>query len=400
MILFLHNRYRTIGGEERVVDELLALVRERLGEPAELLARDSAKFGQARAAAGLLRGGLAPGEVAKAVRLTGARVVHAHNLNPLFGWRALAAARAEGARVVVHLHQYRLVCATGVCYTGGEQCTRCHARNTLPGVIHNCRGSRGEALAYAASLALWQNRLVAQADAVIVPSEFARERLRELGAPLDWQRVHVLAPPVKMVVPASGDSGVYGDAAASGKRSGADAVTPVPQAGGYALVVSRLAREKGVDVAIDACLIAGVPLVVAGDGPERDALRARAAGGDVRFLGRVEDTELERLRRDAALAVVPSRSAETFGMAVAEALAAGLPVVASRIGALPELVEEPALAEPGDAPSLAGAIERLWGDLSAGERGRARVAKLCAPQVVADELAAIYGTEHPAGRQP
>ncbi len=114
MVLFLHNRYRTTGGEERVVDDLLALVRERLGEPAELLQRDSAALGKLSAATGLLRGGIAPREVAKAVRLTGARVVHAHNLNPVFGWRALAAAREEGARVVLHLHQYRLVCATGV----------------------------------------------------------------------------------------------------------------------------------------------------------------------------------------------------------------------------------------------------------------------------------------------
>src|SRR5580693_5221757 len=158
MVLFLHNRYRTTGGEERVVDELLALVRERLGEPAELLARDSDGLGRARASTALLRGGLAAREVAKAVRMTRARVVHAHNLNPLFGWRALATAREEGARVVLHLHQYRLVCATGVCFRENEQCTRCHGRNTLPGIVHNCRGSRAEGLAYGASLALWQKR--------------------------------------------------------------------------------------------------------------------------------------------------------------------------------------------------------------------------------------------------
>ncbi|MGC2375010.1 MAG: glycosyltransferase, partial [Solirubrobacteraceae bacterium] len=256
MVLFLHNRYRTTGGEERVVDGLLALVRDRLDEPAELLARDSAELGKARAAVGLVRGGVAPRDVAKAVRMTGARVVHAHNLHPLFGWRALAAARAEGARVVLHLHQYRLVCATGVCFTGGQQCMRCHGRNTLPGVIHNCRGSRSEALAYGASLAMWQRRLADQADAVIVPSVFARERLRELGAPLDFERVHVLAPPVR--VPEE-------------KASVTD--------GTYALVVSRLAPEKGIDVAIDACRVAGVPLVVAGDGPELDELRARAGDG-------------------------------------------------------------------------------------------------------------------------
>lgn len=400
MVLFLHNRYRTSGGEERVVSALLSLVRDRLREPAELLARDSAESGRARAAAGLLRGGLAPRDVAKAVRMTGARVVHAHNLNPLFGWRALAAARAEGARVVLHLHQYRLVCATGVCFTGGQECTRCHGRNTLPGVIHNCRGSRSEALAYGASLALWQRRLVEQVDAVIVPSVFARERLRELGAPLDFERVHVLAPPLKVsaATPASVSASSTPPAVVSGQAPGMDGCGGrSPEVGarardeGYALVVSRLAPEKGVDIAIDACRIAGVSLVIAGDGPERDALRARAGDGDVRFVGHMNDTELDRLRAGAAIAIVPSRSAETFGMAAAEAMAAGVPVVGSRIGALPELVEEQALVEPGDASALAAAIGWLWGDTTAVERGRARVRALCAPEVVANGLDAVYG---------
>src|SRR5947209_2361994 len=109
-----------------------------------------------QAAAGLLRGGLNPDEVARAVRRTRARVVHAHNVNPSLGWRALAAAREAGARVVLHLHQYRLVCAVGVCFTHGEDCTRCHGRNTLPGVRLNCRGTGPEAVLYGAALAMWQ----------------------------------------------------------------------------------------------------------------------------------------------------------------------------------------------------------------------------------------------------
>src|SRR5215210_4128839 len=98
MILFLHNRYRTTGGEERAVENLLWLVREHLGEEAELLSRDSAGLGRGRAAQRLLRGGEDPAEVARAVRATGARIVHAHNLTPRFGWRALAAARKAGAK--------------------------------------------------------------------------------------------------------------------------------------------------------------------------------------------------------------------------------------------------------------------------------------------------------------
>ena len=93
MVLLLHNRYRTTGGEERTVEDLVWLVREHLHEPAELLTRDSASLGRARAAVGLLRGGLQPGDVGRAVRLSGARIVHAHNLHPSLGWRALAAAR-------------------------------------------------------------------------------------------------------------------------------------------------------------------------------------------------------------------------------------------------------------------------------------------------------------------
>ena len=367
MILFLHHRYRTTGGEERVVADLRRLVAERLGEETRLLERDSGALPRRRAAAGLLRGGLHPQQVGDAVTAGGARVVHAHNLHPTFGWRALAAARAAGARVVLHLHNYRLVCAVGVCFTQGAECTRCHGANTLPGVRRRCRGELGESLTYAVALGAWQRRLIGEADAVIVPSAFARERLRALGAPLPWERVHVIAPPVA-------DAG------------GPSAAAP----GSHALVASRLSDEKGVDVAIDACRRAGVPLVIAGDGPQLAQLRARAAGADVRFEGFVSDERLRALRAEAALALVPSRTAETFGLAAAEAMAAGVPVVASRIGALPELVAEESLVPPADAESLAGAVTRLWGDAEAGARGRERVRELAGPDAVAGALARVY----------
>ncbi len=367
MILFLHNSYRTTGGEERVVDDLLWLVREHLGEDVELLARDSAGLSRPRAAAGLLRGGLRPDEVSDAVRRTGAGIVHAHNLNPSLGWRALAAARAAGARTVLHLHNYRIVCAVGTCFTRGADCTRCHGRDTRPGVRHNCRGSGAEAAVYAASLALWQPRLLAHADAVVVPSAFACARLRELGAPIDPARLHVVRHVVRDVAERS--------TAADGE---------------HALVVSRLAPEKGVDVAVAACAAAGVPLVVAGDGPLLHDLRARAQGTDTRFAGRVGDEELARLRATAGLAVVPSRSAETFGLAAAEAMAAGLPVAGSAIGALPELCGPDGLVAPGDAAALALAVRARFGDAEAGGEGLRRVLATAAPTAVAEALRTVY----------
>jgi len=379
VILLLHNRYRVPGGEERAVEDLAWLIRTELGEDAELLERASAGLGRGRAALGLLRGGLAPDEVAAAVRRTGARVVHAHNVQPTLGWRALAAARAAGARVVLHLHNYRLVCAVGTCFTRGQDCTRCHGRNTLPGVRLNCReGSRPESAAYGAGLALWQQRLAGNADAFVVPSAFALRRLERLGAPLGG-RARVI-PSVQR--------------AFAQRSRAAD--------GSYALYAGRLAAEKGVADAIAACRIAGVPLVVAGDGPDAAVLRATAAGGSipgdrgsvstppVRFTGRIDSAALDELRAGAALALVPSRYEEILPLAALEAMAAGLPVVASRAGGLADIVPEAGLHPPGDVEAIAGRIRVLWRDAAAGELSLARARERSAPGVVAAALRAVY----------
>jgi glycosyltransferase involved in cell wall biosynthesis len=342
----------------------MGVFRDQLGEEAELLERP-VTASSATAGRGLLRGGLHPDEVGDAVRRTGARVVHAHNLLPTLGWRALAAAREAGARVVLHLHNYRLVCAVGVCFTEGEDCVRCHGRDTRPGIRHRCRGSLPEAMIYAAGLAAWQRRTVELADHVVVPSTFARDRLFALGAPLDPKRVSVVGHVVT-----TPDNVAFDPA-------------------GPALVAGRLSREKGFDVAIEACRRAGRPLVVAGEGPDRTALEHAAAGHDVRFVGRVGAARLTTLRAQASVALVPSRSAETFGLAAAEAMAAGLPVIASRIGALPELIADTGrLVEPGDTNALATAMTQTPPDP---QRATRRIAEHCSPARVAEQLAAVYG---------
>ena len=376
MILFLHNRYRTPGGEERAVGDLAWLVREHLGEAVELLERDSLGLPATAAARALLRGGSAPEEVAAAVRRTGARVVHAHNLNPSFGPRALAAARAAGARTVLHLHNYRLVCAVGTCVNSrGEDCTRCQGRRTAPGIRLNCRGSLPESAVYAAALARHSARLVEHADAIIVPSKAALDRLRELEAPLGDTPVHVVGHVVR----------------ALDRRE----PPPPPRVEGPALVVSRLAREKAVDIAIDACALAGVPLVIAGDGPERARLEERARGHDVRFTGVIGDAELAALRAQAGVALVPTRARETFGLAALEAMAAGLPTVATDLGALAELGAGATLVAPDDADALAAALLVARGDASAGARAHTTAVALASPSAVAPRLAQVYDSVDP-----
>ncbi len=359
MILLLHNRYRVQGGEERAVADLRWLISSELGEPAEVLTRDSQDLGSRAAGTALLRGGAEPGEVAAAVRRTGARVVHAHNLNPAFGWRALDAARSAGARTVLHLHNYRLVCANGICFTRGQDCTRCHGRNTAPGVIFNCRGgSRAEAAVYAVALARWLERVAEHVDRFVVPSAFALRRLQALGAPV----------PDAAVVP-------------SVQREFASASRAAE--GGFVLFAGRVAREKGVFDAIDACAAAGLPLVIAGDGPALEEVRA--GGADAR--GRLGPEQLADLRAQAAVAVVPSRYEEILPLAALEAMAAGLPVVATRSGGLAEMVPEEGLT---DTAGLAERLTALYGDAGAGDRALARVRERCAPARVGAALAAVY----------
>ena len=366
VIGFLHHRYRTLGGEEHAIARLRDLVETELGEQTVLLERSSSTIGSVAAARGLLGGGSDPRQVAAFVRGHGVRVVHAHNLHPTFGWRALEAAKQVGAGTVLHLHNYRLVCAVGTCVDpAGQDCTRCHGRNTTAGVVGRCRGNLPEAVVYGAGLARQQRRLTELADVVVVPSRAAHTRLKQLGAPLG--EVEVLGHPVPLSVERS--------SAASGE---------------YVLVTARLAPEKGVDLAISACVEAGLPLVIAGSGPLREQLQWQAQGHDVRFVEPGSEDSLAGLRAGARIQLVPSRAAETFGLAALEAMAAGLPVVAARVGALADL-DGVSLVASGDVAAMAAALRDVW------ERAREQGAhalevarEVGDPGPIAARLAAIY----------
>jgi len=340
-VLLLHNRYRALGGEERALMEIAGLLRGR-GHEVEVLQRDSQALGdgtagRGRAAAGMLRGGLRPDEVADAVRRTRAEVVHAHNVHPLFGWRALAAARAAGARTVLHLHNFRLFCAVAVAYRAGAPCFRCRGRNTLPGLALNCRHSLAEAAVYAVGLSRQQPRLFEHADRFVAVSRAHRRRLEELGLP--GERVRTLPNFV-----------------AAGRLA---AGSPAAE-GRYALCSGRLVEEKGFDTAIAACRRAGVRLVIAGEGPDRRRLERLAAGAEVELAGRLAPERLDEVRRQAAVVLVPSRCEEACPYSVLDALGAGIPVLVADRGGLPEMVPEGCVLPPGDASAWAGRLGELW----------------------------------------
>jgi glycosyltransferase involved in cell wall biosynthesis len=334
----LHNRYRATGGEERSVSNLVAML-SRHGHAVTLLERSSADLGRFQAARALTRGGVDPEEVSVAVKRFGADLVHVHNVHPLFGWRALAAAGAAGAAVVLHLHNLRLFCAVAIAYRAGHPCFECHGRNTLAGVVHRCRGGFAESVTYAAGLNRAQPRLLAHADRFITVSQFTAAKLMDSGLP---GRLTDVLP---NFIP---------DDDHSARSAAVD--------GAYGLASGRLVPEKGFDTAIAAARAANVPLVIAGDGPDAPRLAALADGADVRLLGQVAPERLVELRRAAAFVVVPSRCDDACPYAATEALADGVPVIGSTRGGLPELLGGQLTLDADDVDQWASQMSRLWRD--------------------------------------
>jgi glycosyltransferase involved in cell wall biosynthesis len=372
-VLVVHNRYRVEGGEERSVElQLRAL--DRAGLEHRLLERRSAGVGRSRAAVALLRGGRGEGELRDAVASLGADVVHVHNMQPLIGARGLAAARAAGARVMLHLHNLRLFCAIAVASRDGGPCFRCRGRLTLPGLVLNCRGSLPESAVYATGLALHQPRVLEAVDRFVCPSRWAAGQLALHGLPAE--RLEVLPH--------------YLPSEAFAERSPA-------AAGRYALVAARLSVEKGIDTAIEAAAAASVPLRIAGEGPEAGRLSAlaRRLGAPVELLGRVGRARLEGLLAGAAALVMPSRYHEFSPYAALESMAAGVPVVATRMGGLPELIGADRCLPPGDAAALPERLRSLWADPELrrveGEALLARARELHSEERFIRDLLDLYG---------
>lgn len=370
-ILVLHNRYRIAGGEERYAAQLVDLLGRRAGG-ISLLERSSSDSSAVEAGLGLVRGGLDPQQVGELVRESGATIVHAHNVHPTLGHRALEAAREAGAATVLHLHNYRLFCAIGTVWRAGADCTECAPRNMTRGLVHNCRGSLPEAAAYATGLARGQGPLIDAVDRFAAPVAQLGSDLADLGFDLPLTVLPSWLP----------DSEFVRDSQAAD--------------GEYALFVGRLSSEKGILVAIAAAAESGIPLRVAGDGP--DALRARKLvdelSAPVDFLGRIDGQALVAARMGAAFAILPSEWREVLPLSALESLAAGLPLLTSDRGGLPELTEPELVTPAGDASALAAVMRRLIDDpaerAAAGTRALARARERYSEQAFVPRLTALY----------
>lgn len=343
-ILVVHCFYQQPGGEDTgyMADVSLLEANGHRVERLEVHNDEINGMSGARAAQVAIWNGDAARRIRQRVQETGARIVHFHNTFPLLSPAVYRGARAGGARVVQTLYNYRLVCPSALMLRDGKPCHDCVGKTVpWPAVQHACyRNDRMASAAVAAMLVT--HRLAGtfqhDVDAYIAVSNFVRERMLEGGLPRD--RVFVKGAHV------TDDPGTGG------------------HDGGYALYAGRLSEEKGIRVVLEAWrrMQRDVPLRIVGDGPLADEV-ARAAAADPRITweGHLDrDAVRDRMRR-AWILIVPSVCYDSAPLVLPEAAAVGLPVVASRIGGIPEGVDDDGgiLVDPGDATMLADTVVRL-----------------------------------------
>jgi glycosyltransferase involved in cell wall biosynthesis len=351
-VVLAHNRYRLAGGEERHVD-LLANALSSSGIEVERFEKDSATIARRflpklKVATGLAYRPAVHREFSRWLDDNGADVVHFHNIWPLLTPAALRAAKTR-ARVALTVHNYRFACAAGTLLSRNRTHDVCIDRSSLACALRNPRGSWSESLAYGLALEVQRRASMLErwTDVLVTPSAFAAGVLIRAG--ISARRIEVVP---------------HGTPEPTHAREGRD----------FALYVGRLSPEKGVETLLSATRLSGTPLVVVGEGE----LAERCSGIDgVRFLGPQTQTQLASLRARAAFAVVPSECFEVLSLAAIEALAAGLPVIATRTGGLPEVVDDGVtglLVEAGDPGALACAMRCLMRDRDRvsemGERAR------------------------------
>ncbi len=281
------------------------------------------------------------------LRETKPDIAHFHNTFPLISPSAYYACKELDIPVVQTLDNQRLICPASTFYRNGKLCLDCLGKTPpMSGVLHACYHESHLHTAVVASLltlhqwlGTWQKKI----DAFLCSTNFYRALF-----------IHAGFPPEKLVLMPHFTQRPKGDHSNSAAK-------------GYALFIGRLDPEKGIRTLLEAWRFLGFPLKIRGSGRLEEEAKEfvhKNHMNHVEFVGRLGEQELSDLIGGANFLIMPSEGYyETFGMVVVEAYARNIPVVASNIGVVPELVSDHKtgiLFEPGNATDLAEKAEWLW----------------------------------------
>jgi glycosyltransferase involved in cell wall biosynthesis len=343
-VLIAHNKYIEPGGEDVVVMAESALLADNGHDVRRHIVsnRDlSGIYGKITVAWQAPYSARSRREMAARIADFNPHLVHVHNFFPILTPSIYDACADAGVPVVQTLHNYRLICPQAMMLRDGKPCETCVSGSPYHAVRYACyRGSRLASLVAAHMVSAHRRRDTwnAKVGRFIALTEFTRDKFIEGGLPAE----KIVVKPNFVPDPL------------------ADAV-PIADEREGAVFVGRLSPEKGVATLLRAWRELSIPLRVIGDGPIMADDVGRCDNPAVAVLGRKTGPDVAKEMRRAAFLIMPSQWYEPFGLVLAEAFACGLPVIASRLAAMAEIVEDGVTGihfEPGDAKDLAAKV--LW----------------------------------------
>ena len=349
-ILLIHNYYQEYGGEDREYENEVELLRKRGHDVVEFTANNTMasefSFGQWLT---LPKNIIWSRETMKNLRAVLERekpdIAHIHNTFFILSLSVYSVCKEFGIPIVQTIQNFRMFCASANFLRKEFICEDCaKAQFALPSIIHRCyHNSFPKTAAVASMISFHRSRKTwdAYVTLFIVVTEFIKNKFIEYG--LD---AHKLIIKPNFVEEDSGE----------GKRSG-----------GYALFVGRLHEEKGVKTLLDACAkVKHIPVKLVGDGPLYDYLCERVAANEitnVTIIGKCRKEEVLAWMKDAQFLIIPSEWYEGLPLTLVEAFSFGIPILASRIGSLENLIDNETnglLFRAGDSCDLAQKMELIW----------------------------------------
>lgn len=350
-ILLVHNEYGKYSGEEAVVDKM-AMIFTGLGHDVAQLrmstagARDSFS-GKIH---GFVSGIWCPSGIKamrEAIEKERPDVINVHNLYPFISPAALRECKKAGIPVVMTIHNFRLICPTGLFMRDGAPCELCLQRGDEWGCVRfNCEHSRLKSIGYAArnAVARLRSHYMDCVDCYACITDFQRQKLTAAGYPSE----RLLLIPNPMDVDCGNIDNCHND-----KDSGA-----------YVAFCGRISREKGIDLIIEAARQnPDIEFRLAGAVAD-EALTADLPA-NVKLAGYLKGDKLRAFYQNARFMVMASRWYEGFPMAILEAAKHNKATIAPDHGGFTEIIGKGkdtigALFTPGDPEALSREIRKLW----------------------------------------
>ena len=343
-LLYAYNPSRMGGGSNNGTRATIELAR-RNGCETEVFTRDSKDLPagwtrRLRAGASAIYPRQTVRDFARTLDRFRPDVVHVYELFPLVSPWILPECSRRGIPVVMNCDDYRLTCPVMTHLRAGQLCTECSDGREYRCILRNCRQNLAESVTYASySMTVRKLRLFAEhVSRFVVLSEFTRAWFIE-HAGISADRITVVPPIIAM------------------PDSAAD-----PAEGTYAAFAGRFVPEKGIDILLQAARLSGVPVRLCRD---KSFFPTITLPADVPVTIAHDRSQLDLFYRGARMFILPSTWFETFGIVGAESMAHGIPVIASRLGAMTSLVRheiDGLLVEPGNVEVLANQMRRLWDD--------------------------------------